>query len=86
MNMHFSLRLAVAAVITLASLAAWSPADAARVAVLSNRNADFVANDFAGQEPGTEAEIAEFCSTNYDVSFPMFSKITVTGSSSLPSR
>lgn len=48
-NMHFSLRLAVAAVITLASLAAWSPADAARVAVLSNRNADVVANDFAAR-------------------------------------
>jgi glutathione peroxidase len=39
----------------------------------------FPANDFAGQEPGTEAEIAEFCSTNYDVSFPMFAKIAVTG-------
>ena len=39
----------------------------------------FPANDFAGQEPGTEAEIADFCSTNYDISFPMFSKIKVTG-------
>ena len=39
----------------------------------------FPANDFAGQEPGTEAEIAEFCSTNYDVSFPMFEKIDVNG-------
>lgn len=39
----------------------------------------FPANDFAGQEPGSDAEIATFCSTNYDVTFPMFSKITVTG-------
>jgi len=37
----------------------------------------FPANDFAGQEPGTEAEIASFCSTQYDVTFPMFAKITV---------
>jgi glutathione peroxidase len=39
----------------------------------------FPANDFAGQEPGTEQEIASFCSTKYDVSFPLFSKITVVG-------
>ena len=39
----------------------------------------FPANDFGAQEPGTEAEIASFCSTNYDVSFPMFSKIGVVG-------
>jgi glutathione peroxidase len=39
----------------------------------------FPANDFAGQEPGTDAEIATFCSVNYPVSFPLFSKIVVTG-------
>ncbi len=39
----------------------------------------FPANDFAGQEPGTDAEIAQFCSTEYPVSFPLFSKIVVTG-------
>lgn len=39
----------------------------------------FPANDFAGQEPGTEAEIATFCSTQYDVTFPMFSKVVATG-------
>jgi glutathione peroxidase len=44
----------------------------------------FPANDFAGQEPGTDAEIAEFCSLNYDVSFPMFSKIAVTGDQAHP--
>ncbi len=39
----------------------------------------FPANDFAGQEPGDNAEIAHFCSTEYPVSFPMFSKIGVVG-------
>lgn len=44
----------------------------------------FPANDFAGQEPGTEAEIRQFCSQNYDVTFPMFSKITVKGAEKHP--
>jgi glutathione peroxidase len=39
----------------------------------------FPANDFLGQEPGTNAEIQEFCLINYGVSFPMFSKISVKG-------
>jgi glutathione peroxidase len=39
----------------------------------------FPANDFRGQEPGSDAEIAEFCKLTYDVDFPMFSKIIVTG-------
>lgn len=39
----------------------------------------FPANDFAGQEPGTNAEIRDFCTTNYGVDFPMFEKISVTG-------
>ena len=39
----------------------------------------FPANDFAGQEPGSDAEIAEFCTLNFAVDFPMFSKIAVTG-------
>jgi glutathione peroxidase len=39
----------------------------------------FPANDFRGQEPGTDTEIREFCKANYGVSFPMFSKIHVTG-------
>jgi glutathione peroxidase len=41
--------------------------------------AGFPANDFGAQEPGTEAEIQTFCSSRYDVTFPMFSKITVKG-------
>ena len=39
----------------------------------------FPANNFKGQEPGTDAEIAQFCTDNYAVSFPMFSKISVVG-------
>lgn len=36
-------------------------------------------NQFAGQEPGTEAEIQQFCSLNYDVDFPMTQKVEVNG-------
>ncbi|MDL2402848.1 glutathione peroxidase [Rhizobium mayense] len=41
--------------------------------------AGFPANDFKGQEPGTNDEILSFCTLTYDVQFPMFSKIAVTG-------
>jgi glutathione peroxidase len=36
-------------------------------------------NQFAGQEPGTEAEIAEFCTLNFNVDFPMTAKVDVKG-------
>lgn len=39
----------------------------------------FPANNFRGQEPGTNEEIKEFCSVKYGVEFPMFSKISVLG-------
>jgi glutathione peroxidase len=39
----------------------------------------FPANDFGGQEPGNDAEIAAFCTTNFAVDFPMFSKVVATG-------
>lgn len=39
----------------------------------------FPANNFMGQEPGTDLEISEFCTANYGVTFPMFSKISVKG-------
>ena len=39
----------------------------------------FPANNFGNQEPGSDEEIAEFCSLNYGVSFPMMSKISVKG-------
>jgi len=39
----------------------------------------FPANQFGAQEPGTDAEIKQFCTSKYDVDFPMFSKIIVKG-------
>ena len=39
----------------------------------------FPCNQFAGQEPGSAEEIAEFCSTTYGVTFPLFEKIDVNG-------
>jgi glutathione peroxidase len=39
----------------------------------------FPANNFAAQEPGTEAQISEFCTTRYGVEFPLFQKISVVG-------
>lgn len=40
----------------------------------------FPCNQFGGQEPGSAEEIAQFCSTTYGVSFPMFEKLDVNGS------
>lgn len=39
----------------------------------------FPSNDFGQQEPGTNAEITQFCQKNYGVTFPMMAKVTVTG-------
>ncbi len=39
----------------------------------------FPANDFLGQEPGTNAEIEAFCQTRYSTSFPLFAKVSVRG-------
>ena len=44
----------------------------------------FPANNFGGQEPGTEAEIKQFCSSKYNVKFPMTSKISVKGDDQHP--
>lgn len=44
----------------------------------------FPSNDFRGQEPGTSTEIAEFCTKNYGVTFPMFEKAPVTGDQAAP--
>jgi glutathione peroxidase len=44
----------------------------------------FPCNQFGAQEPGDAAEIAIFCSLNYDVSFPMMSKIDVNGPAAHP--
>jgi glutathione peroxidase len=44
----------------------------------------FPANNFMSQEPGTDAEIQQFCKRTYDVTFPMFSKISVKGDDQAP--
>lgn len=44
----------------------------------------FPCNQFAGQEPGSDAEILNFCSTKFHVTFPMFSKIDVKGKDQAP--
>ena len=44
----------------------------------------FPCNQFGGQEPGDSRQIEQFCTTNYAISFPMFSKIDVNGSDTHP--
>jgi glutathione peroxidase len=44
----------------------------------------FPSNDFSGQEPGSDSEVASFCSTNYAVDFPLFSKVRVVGAQKHP--
>jgi glutathione peroxidase len=44
----------------------------------------FPANNFGGQEPGTEEQIQEFCSKNFGVNFPMFAKVSVAGKDAHP--
>lgn len=44
----------------------------------------FPCNQFGKQEPGTDAEIAEFCAETYKVKFPMFSKVDVNGPAAAP--
>ncbi len=44
----------------------------------------FPCNQFGGQEPGDAAEIANFCSLTYDVTFPVFAKVDVNGDAAAP--
>ncbi|MBB5040433.1 glutathione peroxidase [Prosthecobacter dejongeii] len=44
----------------------------------------FPSNDFGGQEPGTNEEIKEFCSSKYKVSFPLYDKVVVKGENKHP--
>ena len=44
----------------------------------------FPCNQFAGQEPGSDADVKAFCTTSYGVTFPMFSKIDVNGTGKAP--
>ena len=44
----------------------------------------FPCNQFAGQEPGSDGEIAAFCDTTYRVTFPLFARVEVNGANALP--
>jgi glutathione peroxidase len=80
----------VALVVNVASRCGYTPQYAALEAVYRRyKDRGFVvlgfpANNFKSQEPGTNAEIQEFCKRTYDVTFPMFSKISVLGEDKAP--
>jgi glutathione peroxidase len=72
-------------VVNVASKCGFTP-QYANLQVLYDRYKDkgleilaFPANDFLRQEPGSDAEIREFCSANYGITFPLFAKISVKG-------
>ena len=44
----------------------------------------FPCNQFGGQEPGSEKEIAQFCELNFGVTFPLFAKVDVNGAAAAP--
>lgn len=75
----------VVLVVNVASQCGLTPQYAALQQLYADRAGDgltvlaFPANDFGGQEPGTDAEIAEFCTSQYAVTFPVMSKISVVG-------
>jgi glutathione peroxidase len=72
-------------IVNVASQCGFTPQYAGLEAMYeANRDKGFVicgfpANDFAAQEPGSNAEIHSFCETSFGVKFPMYSKIVVTG-------
>jgi len=80
----------VVLVVNVASQCGLTPQYEALEQLQQDRHADgftvlaFPANDFGGQEPGTDAEIATFCSTEYSVTFPIMSKISVVGADQHP--
>lgn len=45
---------------------------------------DFPCNQFGNQAPGTDAEIGQFCSLNYNTTFPRFAKVDVNGKNEIP--
>ena len=80
----------VVLIVNTATACGYTPQLEGLEALYRERRADglvvlgFPANDFAGQEPRTNAEIAEFCKSNYGVTFPMFAKSVVTGKRANP--
>lgn len=85
-----SYRGKVALVVNTATACGYTPQLAGLEALYRARRADgfvvlgFPANDFAGQEPRSDREIAEYCRANYGVTFPMFSRSPVTGEGANP--
>jgi glutathione peroxidase len=77
-------------VVNVASRCGLTPQYTALESVYQDFRADgfevlgFPCNDFAGQEPGTESDIKTFCSTKYDVTFPLFAKVKVLGADKAP--
>jgi len=77
-------------IVNVASRCGLTPQYAGLEALYQSRNAQgleilgFPANNFKQQEPGTDAEIQQFCTLNYDVHFPLFSKISVVGADQHP--
>lgn len=77
-------------IVNTASKCGLTPQYEALEALYRQRKADgfeilaFPANDFAGQEPGSNEEIATFCKTSFNVTFPLFQKIAVTGADTHP--
>jgi len=71
--------------VNVASACGLTPQYAALEKIYQDKQADglvvagFPANEFGAQEPGTNAEIVEFCSAKFGVTFPMFEKIIVKG-------
>lgn len=80
----------VVLIVNVASKCGFTPQYAGLEKLYESKNKDglvvlgFPANDFGQQEPGSDKEIAEFCSSTYHVSFPIYSKIVVTGASAHP--
>ncbi|MFT3997111.1 MAG: glutathione peroxidase [Asticcacaulis sp.] len=77
-------------IVNVASKCGLTPQYEALEALYRDKKADgleilgFPANNFMGQEPGSDAEILSFCQTAFDVSFPLFSKISVSGADKHP--
>jgi len=85
-----SYRGKVLMIVNVASRCGYTPQYAALEAVYEKYRdrgfliAGFPANNFGGQEPGTNEEIRQFCSAKYNVKFPMFAKISVAGEDQAP--
>lgn len=77
-------------VVNVASKCGLTPQYEGLEKLYQNKRADgleilgFPANNFRGQEPGSDADILAFCSLTYNVDFPMFSKVSVVGADQHP--